>query len=505
MDIKLVNTELAETKANLVALPLFEEDFAKKGQSPIISALDAALGGMLRKAAEQEGFTAKCHQKFSFHTHGKIPASHVLLLGMGPRADYVTETLRVSAGAAAKECSRTGGGKVAVQIPGEASAADEVRAVAEGISMGSYRYDKWITKKKDAAQEVKQGAVVAPGVKREAAITKALALGIAVGEAVAFARDLVNEPPKTMTPTILADTASKYLKSAGLKVTVHDKKKIEQLKMGMFLGVAQGSTEQPRLIEVRYTPKTQAGMKAKPLGLVGKAVTFDSGGLSLKPSDAMIDMKSDMAGSAAVFAAMHVIATEIKPNFPVYAFVGACENMPSGTSYRLGDVLTSRLGKTVEITNTDAEGRLTLGDVLSYACENDLRGIVDLATLTGACMVALGNYTVGTFGRDEEFVDAVLSSAKSAGEDLWRLPLVPEVKENLKSEVADLKNSGTRWGGAISGAQFLEEFVGETPWVHMDIAGPSMSDKDRGYVSKGGTGVGVRTLVELVRTLGQKK
>ncbi|MFO7156049.1 MAG: leucyl aminopeptidase, partial [Pseudomonadota bacterium] len=236
---------------------------------------------------------------------------------------------------------------------------------------------------------------------------------------------------------------------------------------------------------------------------VGKAITFDSGGLSLKPADAMVDMKTDMAGAAAVIGAMKVIGEVIKPDFPVYGFIGACENMPSGSSYRPGDVLVSRLGKTVEITNTDAEGRLVLGDVLAYACETKPRGVVDIATLTGACIVALGHYTVGTFGADEEFVGRVLEAAKASGEDLWRMPLVPELKKELDSDVADMKNSGTRWGGAISAAHFLKEFVGETPWVHLDIAGPSTSDKERGYFSKGGTGVAVRTLVELVRGYGK--
>ncbi|MGC4114226.1 MAG: leucyl aminopeptidase [Myxococcales bacterium] len=268
--------------------------------------------------------------------------------------------------------------------------------------------------------------------------------------------------------------------------------------MGMFLGVAQGSAEGPQLVHVWYEPSGAKAAKAKPVVLVGKAITFDSGGLSLKPTDGMLDMKTDMAGSAAVLGAMKVVA-QLKPPFPVHAFLGACENMPGGKAYKLGDVLVSRLGKTVEITNTDAEGRLVLGDVLTWANELEPAILVDLATLTGACVVALGHYITGVFGTDDAAVWEVLEAAKNAGEEMWRLPMSELQKESLKSEIADLKNTGDRWGGAISAAMFLKEFVGKTPWVHLDIAGPASSPKERGYFAKGATGHGVRTLAALVR------
>ncbi len=254
------------------------------------------------------------------------------------------------------------------------------------------------------------------------------------------------------------------------------RKEIERLKMGMFLGVAQGSAKEPKLIHVEYTPKNARHAKQPPVALVGKAITFDSGGLSLKPTDGMVDMKTDMAGSAAVLGAMQVIAS-LKPPFPVHAFIGACENMPSGTAYRPGDILTSRSGKTVEITNTDAEGRLVLGDVLTWACEHKPAVVIDLATLTGACIVALGHYIVGAFGDHDASVNEVLEAARMAGEEMWRLPVSDLQKDALRSEVADMKNSGERWGGAINAALFLKEFVGETPWVHLDIAGPSRAPR----------------------------
>jgi leucyl aminopeptidase len=267
--------------------------------------------------------------------------------------------------------------------------------------------------------------------------------------------------------------------------------------MGMFLGVTRGSAEPPRLVQVSYVPRGAAG-KA-PLVLVGKAITFDSGGLSLKPTESMVTMNTDMAGAAAVLAAMRVVAG-LRPPFPVHAVLGACENMPGGRAYKPSDVLRAFDGKTVEITNTDAEGRLVLGDVLAWAGKA-LRpaAMVDVATLTGACVVALGNTTAGLFGPDGKVVDAVLAAARVAGEDVWRLPLTPALEENLESDRADMKNTGERWGGAITAAHFLHRFAGDVPWAHLDIAGPSHAGKERGYVVPGGTGFGVRTLVELVR------
>lgn len=501
MEIKLATSMPADTKVGLVTLPVFEEDMGKKGNAPQLDGLDEALGGVLRDAAKQEGFTGKAGSKLVLHTHGRIPATHVVLLGLGARDKFTTEVLRKAAGTTAKEGYRINAGKVAFVATGAAAAFDEVKAIAEGLTLGGYRFDKWKSKKEDEKKDLKQALILSPEFKKNADADAGLALGISVGEAVCFARDLVNEPAANLTPTMLADAAKRQLEGTGLTITAHNRKKLEQLKMGMFLGVAQGSAEEPRLIEIKYNPKGAKAGKAKPLALVGKAITFDSGGLSLKPADAMVDMKTDMAGAAAVIGAMWVIATQIKPDFPVYGYVAAAENMPSGTAYRPGDILTSRIGKTVEITNTDAEGRLVLGDTLSYACEQNPRVVIDLATLTGACMVALGLGTVGTWSNEEEWAEKVLDSAKNAGESFWHMPLLDDVKDNLKSNVADMKNSGTRWGGSISGALFLKEFVGETPWVHLDIAGPSTTDKDAGYLAKGGTGVGIRTLVDLVRNL----
>ncbi|MFN0062518.1 MAG: leucyl aminopeptidase [Myxococcaceae bacterium] len=505
MNITLVGQDARRAKCDVLVLPVTGEDFkAKRG---LLTDIDKALGGLLRRAAAEEGFAAKTDQSFVFHTHGRLAAARVLLLGLGAKANYPLETLRLAAGRAAKAAQRLRAKRLAFVLPSGRTVADPVRAVAEGLWLGAYTFDRYRSKGPDEkpSPKLSDALLLLPrqSVKDRAA-TSALALAKRISEATNWARDLVNEPGGVMTPVALAAAAAKAARAAGLRVEVSGRKEIERLKMGMFLGVAQGSVLEPKLIQIRYTPKSAAGARQAPVVLVGKAITFDSGGLSLKPADGMVDMKTDMAGSAAVFAAMQVIAA-LKPSFPVHAYVGTCENMPSGTAYRPGDVLISRLGKTVEITNTDAEGRLVLGDILSFANEKKPAAIVDLATLTGACMVALGHYIVGAFGADDALMEELLVAAKSAGEEFWRLPMSDLQKDALRSDIADMKNSGERWGGAINAALFLKEFVGKTPWVHLDIAGPSQSPKERGYNGKGATGVGVRTLVEWVMQRDRKK
>jgi leucyl aminopeptidase len=430
-----------------------------------------------------------------------MKAERVMLLGLGSREKYTPEVLRLAAGRAMKAAVRVKASDVAFVLPAVEDVAQAAKAAVEGFALGAYKFDRYRTVGKDDKGSAHVGAVrlVLPeGQEKSKALDEMVALGETVAEATNWARDMVNEPGGVMTPTRLADEARSLVK-VGLKVTVRGRKEIEKLKMGMFLGVAQGSNEEPQLIEVTYTPKSQKDAKKAPLALIGKAITFDSGGLSLKTAEGMVDMKTDMAGSAAVLGAMKVIA-QLKPSFPVVALMGACENMPSGHAYRPGDVLISRLGKTVEITNTDAEGRLVLGDVLTWASEKKPALMVDLATLTGACMIALGHYIVGAFGEDDAAVSEVLGAARTSGEEMWRMPLLDLQKDALRSDIADMKNSGERYGGAINAGMFLKEFVGDTPWVHLDIAGPSQSPRERGYHAKGATGVGVRTLVELVRS-----
>ncbi len=513
MNFAFASADAAKARADVLVLPLFDTDLSDK-KHPHVALLraDKATKGQLLKTAHDEGFKGKAEQTFVFVTQGKLPAARVILVGLGSRARFTAEVLRLAAGRAVKTANRLKAKTAVVQLPVVREVEPSVRAVVEGFGLGAYRYDRWRTtnKEEQKAPRVDKVTLVPapdePGAKKDKATLAAakrareaaLELGRQIAEATNWARDLVNEPAGTMTPTILADEAKKMAKEVGLNIAISDRKKIEELKMGMFLGVARGSVEEPKLVHLSYVPRDPAHAKAKPICIVGKAITFDSGGLSLKPSDGMLDMKTDMAGSAAMLGAMKVIA-KLAPPFPVHGFLGACENMPSGNAYRLGDVLVSKLGKTVEITNTDAEGRLVLGDVLALANELKPAALIDLATLTGACIIALGNYITGAFGDDDPLMFDVLESARAAGEELWRLPISEFQKDVLKSDVADMKNAGERAGGSINAAIFLKEFVGDTPWVHLDIAGPSQSPRERGYFSKGATGVGVRTLVELVR------
>ena len=500
MNFSFISGEAARTSGEMLVIPLFEGELGDKTPASL-SGADKALDGRLATAAAQEGFKGKAEQSFVLHTLGRLEAERLMLLGLGSRNKYTPEALRLAAGRAAKTAQRLKVRTVVFAVPETTDTVAALRAVVEGLELGVYRFERYKSSAKEEKNAPKLTAVrllLPNGTDKTKEYEQAVSLGQRVAEATNWARDLVNEPPNVVNPERLAREAQEMGREAGIKVTVGGRKEIERLKMGMFLGVAQGSINEPKLIHIEYTPKNPKHAKQAPVALVGKAITFDSGGLSLKPTDSMVDMKTDMAGSAAVLGAMKVIAA-LKPPFPVHAFVGACENMPSGTSYRPSDVLTSRAGKTVEITNTDAEGRLVLGDVMTWATEHKPAVLIDLATLTGACVIALGNYIVGAFGDHDETVQDVLNAARTAGEEMWRLPVSELQKDVLRSEVADMKNSGERWGGAINAALFLKEFVGDTPWVHLDIAGPSTSPKERGYLGKGGTGVGVRTLVEYVR------
>jgi leucyl aminopeptidase len=492
MDFRIISGNIVHASGDLLLVPVFE------GEE--VGALDGALGGMLSRAATQEGFRGRAEQTLVFHAHKKLKAERVVLLGLGSRARYEPEVLRLAAGRGARAAAKLHAAQAVFALPKTDDVTQAVRAAVEGIELGVYRFDRYRTTQPEerTGPRLKEVKLLLPaGSPAPATLEGVVDLGTRMAAAANWARDMVNEPAGVMTPARLASEA-RSLQRSGLAVSVAGRREIQKLRMGLYLGVAQGSVLEPQLIHVRYAPKRPADARQRPVVLVGKAITFDSGGLSLKTAEGMIDMKTDMAGSAAVLGAMKVIG-HLKPPFPVHALIGACENMPSGAAYRPGDVLISRLGKTVEVTNTDAEGRLVLGDMLSYAAEMRPQLVVDIATLTGACMIALGHYIAGVFGEDEAAVTDVLDAARAAGESAWRLPVSDLQRDALRSEIADMKNTGERWGGAINAALFLREFAGGVPWVHLDIAGPSQSPKERGYFIKGATGAGVRTLVELVQ------
>jgi leucyl aminopeptidase len=493
-------------EAEALALPVFEEDVRKGALAGQVRELDRLLGGALATAIQAERFEGKPGQELALATLGRAPYARAHLLGLGPRAkggrEGGFEPLRMAVGKAARAATKAGARSLAAAVPDGASAdvAGAARAAAEGALLGAYDFVRYKTDGEERPPGLgRVRVVVPPGRERAAEVRDALGLAREIGRAVRWARDLVNLGPADCTPRLLADAAKALAGAAGLACEVRGPRQIAALRMGMFLGVTRGSAEEPRLVTVSYAPPAAAARKRKPIVLVGKAITFDSGGLSLKPTESMVTMNTDMAGSAAVLGAISVVAA-LRPEVPVHAVLGACENMPGGRAYKPSDVLVSYEGKTVEITNTDAEGRLVLGDVLAWARRTyDPAALVDVATLTGACMVALGMTTAGVLGPDGPAVDGVLSAAQAAGEEVWRLPMVESLKEQLKSDRADLKNTGERWGGAITAAHFLHAFAKDAPWAHLDIAGPSHATKERGYVPKGGTGFGVRTLVELVR------
>ena len=491
--------EITKLQTGLCGLMCFEEGL---GEGQIYQALDKALDGLLSRVVAEEQFKGKKGQSLLLHTHGRIGASRLLLVGAGARKDFSPPDLRgfgarvVKAGAAASVKS------VTAVMPYTEGVVQERAAqfLAEGALSAAYRFNKYLTgeKKPDTVEELKI-AMSSDNVdaSRVDSLRRGVQRGEQVAEGVALARDLINEPAGEMTPRKMAEVAQRVAKQHGLEIKVLGPKECEKLGMGMYLAVAQGSDEEPRFIHLTYHPKTKGKPAAKrTIALVGKGVTFDSGGLSLKPSASMEDMKVDMSGAAAVIAAIGVLA-DLGVPYEVHAIAACTENMPSGKSYKLGDVLKSMSGKTVEINNTDAEGRLTLGDAIWYIKQEAKPDeIFDFATLTGACMVALGPHIAGVMGNDLSLVERWLSAAKLAGEDMWHLPLPEKLKEQLKSDVADMRNTGERWGGALTAGLFLKEFVGDTPWVHCDIAGPAALDKENGHIPKGGTGFAVATIVE---------
>ncbi len=481
---------LAE-EVDLLALACREGDL--DDATGLVGRADARLDGLLRRAAAEERFRAKPGQTLIPHTAGRLPARRIALVGWGTPSGDATRSLRIAAGSAARLASSVGATRAALAWP-SADGARALEAAAEGASLGTYRFDKYLTDERSRASALTALALYPPSALEAAAATAALARAATTSRAVARARDLVNEPAGVLTPTRIAAVAGEWARPAGLSVEVLDRAACRELGMGLYLAVAQGSQEEPRFVHLAWTP---AGARRR-IVLVGKGVTFDSGGLSLKTNEGMLDMKTDMAGAAAVLAAT-VAAGEEKLAVEVHALCACTENMPSGNSYKLGDVLRSLNGKTVEINNTDAEGRLTLADAITYGLRLRPDALLDFATLTGACMVALGPHIAGVMSNDEALAAAFLAAAEQAGEEMWRLPLPPRLAEQLKSEIADLKNTGERWGGALTAGLFLKEFVGDVPWAHVDIAGPSSANKEQGHVGKGGTGFGVTAILDYLR------
>jgi leucyl aminopeptidase len=469
----------------------------KDKPAPVLECGDDAVREAARDVLSSGEVTGKAFETTLLHNPTGLKAKRLLLLGGGKAKTFSAAELRKLAGAAVRTLKGKSIRTFAFVLPESAVAANEgVRAIVEGAFVGDFDpgYYKSDRKDKDNDQKIDEVTVVVPGDTKP--LESAMHAGRVVAESQNFTRDLVNEPSNRMTPTILAERAKKMAADVGLRCEVHGADEIRQLKMGAFWGVAQGSDEPPALIVLRYEPEGAA--KDVHLGLVGKGVTFDTGGISIKPADGMEKMKYDMAGAATMIGVMRAIAL-LKPKVKVTAIICATENMPSGKAQKPGDVQIAMSGKSIEIINTDAEGRLILADGLYYARQLGCTHLVDAATLTGAVVVALGYVNAGIFASDDQMYERFANANKQAGEKMWRLPLDDEYKENLKSNIADMVNSGSRYGGAIFAAMFLKEFAEDTPWIHLDIAGTAWMEENKPWIAKGPSGIALRSLVEFVK------
>lgn len=499
MEIKVIADDIVNVKAGAIIVNFFEGMNRLEGD---IAAVDKALEGAITQLISQGEIKGKLNEITLVHSLGKLPATRVVVTGLGKQQELSPNEVR---GAVAETCRwlrKKGIDNIATVAQGAGinniSPETSAQAITEGALLGLYSFRKYMTKKDDENGEIKSLSITGSKAAKPL-LEQGSVRGKVLAEASNLARDMVNEPANYMTPGQMAEIALKLANTHGLEVNILEREQIAQLSMGALLGVAQGSSQPPKFIILNYKGSSSAGTD---IALVGKGITFDSGGLSIKPPEGMSEMKGDMAGGAAVIAAMAAIA-RLKPKINVTAIVPATENMPDGNAIRPGDILTAMNGKTIEIISTDAEGRLILADALSYTRKLSPKFIIDVATLTGACHVALGNICTGAFGNNQELMDKVLAIGKEAGELIWQMPMYDEYKEQIKSEVADMKNVGNRFGGAITAAKFLAEFIDNVPWVHLDIAGTSDSDKERAHLVKGATGVPVRTLVNLVLSLAE--
>jgi leucyl aminopeptidase len=479
---------LVALAADAIVVGVYADD--KKLREPA-AAVDRAAGGAVRDVLDAEKFQGKVGHVTHLHTNGRLPARRVVVVGLGKRAETTAEVVRRAAAAGLRRSRDLGARTVAIEVLGDRlPARQRAQAVVEGGVLGTYTFDRYKREKSDKQVETLQVAEPDGRQRRDAA--EGARRGEVFAEATWFARDLVNAPANEVHPTHLARVAADIARAAGLELQVLERAECRKLGMGAFLGVAAGSEQPPKFIHLTYAP---SGRRRKKVAVIGKGITFDSGGLDLKSAEGMLRMKDDMSGAAAVLGIMRALPA-LKPAVEVHGLIAATENMPSGSAIRPGDILRAMNGTTIEIGNTDAEGRLTLADAICYAGQKiEADEIVDMATLTGACVVALGPLCSGLFANDQALADRLLAAAEAAGERVWQLPLIDEYREHLKSDVADLNNVGPRGGGAITAGLFLKEFAGDRSWAHLDIAGPAFVEKDTPLAPKGGTGCAVRTLL----------
>ncbi len=510
METKLVFGDAAGVQTPMLAV--FAVDVATgKGDDalPALLTTSDAITEAAGRFLTSGEFKATAGETLMLHGPGGLKAERLLVVGLGKASALSVDAVRKGAGVAVRSAKAKAIRDVAVAFPEDKALSDEpldslpclrtAQAVAEGLELAAEDYDTYKSDRKDRA--VRSISVVARDVERSTTeeLRQGFEEGMVVARAQNFARGLVNEPGNVLTPTELGRRTKAMCDEVGLGCEVYSTEKLHELKMGAFWAVSQGSPEPPALVVMRYEPEGGAAEGSPVFGLVGKGITFDTGGISIKPADGMEKMKYDMAGAAAMIGAMRAIAG-LKPKCRVISVVCSAENMPDGKAFKPGDVVTAMSGKTIEIVNTDAEGRLVLADGLHYAKTLGCTHLVDAATLTGAIGIALGRLNAGLFSNDDETAGKFLDASRAAGEKYWRMPCGDEYKDQIKSAIADIQNTGlTRYGGATNAAMFLKEFVEGTKWVHLDIAGMAWDDEAKGWLAKGPTGVGVRAIAEWVR------
>ncbi|MBK8314845.1 MAG: leucyl aminopeptidase [Acidobacteria bacterium] len=488
MEVKADTRKFHEIECDALVVGLFEGEKPLEGD---LAEIDKRTEGVISSLIETGEFSGKSGESAYVHNTGGLKARRLLLMGYGKKEEFSADNVRRMAGAAARTLRGKKSRTFAFLRRSDLNIGESAQAATEGALLSLYDIDKYHTSDKTENHLDQMILITVDGVDE---LRAGIETGRIIAEATNFARDVINEPANIMTPTELARRAEDTAHTYALELDVLDEARMKELGMGSLLGVAQGSAEPAKLIVLRYTPKTESD---ETIAIVGKGITFDTGGISIKPADGMEKMKYDMAGGATTIGAMRAIA-QLKPAVNVIGIVPATENMPGGRSQRPGDVVRAMTGKTIEVINTDAEGRLVLADAVAYARKLGATKIVDLATLTGAVSIALGDVYVAVLGSDQTWIDEIISAGKKAGEKIWQLPLDKEYREQIKSEIADIKNIGGRKAGTITGAYFIREFVEDTPWAHLDIAGTAWNDSNKPHLSAGPTGVCVRTLVKLV-------
>ncbi len=495
MKTQAITTNFQEANVDALAIAVFKDE---KSSSGVLKDLDKLTGGIISSVIKNEEFKGEVNETalIRFSAKGKANASMLLLIGVGDKNDYKVASVANVSGTATRFLRKRNVKSFALMPRSDGDAAEIAQNAAQGFITSQFELDKYRTKDKNT-KSVDNLVVCVEGAK-ESALKDGLERGQIIGDSMNFTRDLANEPPNILHPTEMAKRAQAIAKEAGLKCDILDEAKMEKLGMGSLLSVSIGSEQPAKLIVLKYEPKKSTAKKGELLAIVGKGITFDTGGISLKPGEGMEAMKYDMSGGASVLGAMRAIGL-LKPSVPVLGIVAAVENMPDGKATRPSDVVTAMNGKTVEILNTDAEGRLILADAVAYAEKQGATKIIDMATLTGAVIVALGDVHTAVLGNDQDLVNEIIACGIEAGETFWQLPIGREYSKGIKSDIADIKNIGpSRKAGTIVGAVFIQEFIDKAKWAHLDIAGTAWNDGEKPHQAKGPTAVPLRTLIKLV-------